>query len=228
MRKFLILSLLIFSSSLFCYSQVDSSTVQKEEIKKQAIELRNKVNDFVNQSTSKSSATSYGPEIDSLFIFMVDFKRRYKDLELTLDSVKNKQSELIYNNLKLQRKLEVFKDYPDLPAQFENDDKKKLIIYFKSASTNIDNVFKSELSDWLKSIPKNSKITIWGFADDLGNSKQNQVLSLKRANETQKILNQISAGSLQSVCIGKGELKVHSAQNKNTSRQLNRKVVLFY
>jgi len=228
MNKYIVFISLLLTTVYTAFSQVDSNSANRDGIKQQAIEMRNKVNNFVNQSTSKTPENSQSTALDSIFRLMTEMKTNYTALQNKLDSVKEDQAALLKYNNKLERKIKLYKEYPNLPSQLENKDKNTFTIYFKSASIVVDQLFQIDLNEWLQTIPPNTLLHIHGFADDIGSSAKNYRLSALRALQVQKLVNQFSNAQVKSKSKGKGVFRMTAKSNQLVKRQLSRRVLLFY
>jgi outer membrane protein OmpA-like peptidoglycan-associated protein len=228
MNKYIVFISLLLTTVYTAFSQVDSNSANRDGIKQQAIEIRNKVNNFVNQSTSKTPENGQSFAMDSIFRFMTEMKTNYTALQNKLDSVKEDQAALLKYNNKLERKIKIYKEYPYLPSQLENKDKRTFTIYYKSASTVVDPLFVTDLKEWLQTIPPNSALHIEGFADDIGSFTKNRRLSSIRALQVQKLVNQLSNTKIKSQTKGRGAFRLTAKSNQLVKRQLSRRVLLYY
>jgi len=226
MQKPILLLLLLVFVSVHLQAQVDSNEVRKNEIKKQAIDLRNKVNEFVNQSTSRTS-TQGGNISDSMFVFLIELNHRMNQLAKQVDSVKAIQLDLQTQNKQLNQKIILSQKYSGITNLISKGGK-QFTVYFMSGSTQIDSLFLTEIMNWLSGIPAGKKLKIKGFADDLGDDRLNKNLSQNRAEAILQLIKEKQLENTIGLCKGYGEIYSNNSESKTINRQLSRKVEISF
>jgi outer membrane protein OmpA-like peptidoglycan-associated protein len=99
-------------------------------------------------------------------------------------------------------------------------------IYFETAKTDLQDKSRTELNKLIELLKKqaNIRIEIAGHTDDVGDAKQNQILSQKRAQSVADYLIEAGINAQRIKVIGLGESKPIVPNTNDQNRQLNRRI----
>lgn len=99
-------------------------------------------------------------------------------------------------------------------------------IYFETGKTNLQDKSRAELNKLIEQLKLQPtlRIEIAGHTDDVGDAKQNQVLSQKRAQSVMDYLIEAGITRERIKAVGLGEAKPIVPNNSEENRQLNRRI----
>lgn len=118
----------------------------------------------------------------------------------------------------------------DLPIKLEpiEKDRTEVLqnIFFKTASFELDDKSKIELQKLVTFLKENQQISIEisGHTDDVGHEKDNQELSLKRAQSVMNFLSEAGINVSRLVAKGYGEARPRAPNDTDDNRAANRRI----
>jgi outer membrane protein OmpA-like peptidoglycan-associated protein len=99
-------------------------------------------------------------------------------------------------------------------------------IYFETGKADLQEKSRTELEKLIQQLKQQStlRIEIAGHTDDIGDAKQNQILSQKRAQSVVDYLIKAGVAAARIKAIGLGESKPIVPNTSDQNRQLNRRI----
>jgi len=176
--------------------------------------------DFYYYDNRDAQLTSLKDQINALSYKVDNNSGKINDNANTADELQSDVDELT-NRVNSLKNISA-SDYDDMAAELINNG--FLNIYFTFNSTRVESYSTKNVAFLKSYMEKNpeAKVSLSGYADEMGTSEYNQILSQKRADVVAKLLQNSGIDSSKINAEGKGEFSVDP--NSSDARKIARKV----